>query len=300
MRYLQNKQLIEKLQEQNTIIFVEALESISIDLRWISFYDLFNLWGFFVYGTTKPHKFYEDFEEGFYEFIEKFSDLKIYRRYDYFHLEETEGSAKDIFSEMTSIDDEEDNDDYWARYEWRDLGLAKNYAFSFLFQNLNTKQMSKFDVKIQDILLVEKLDDFSHFIKINLEGAEGEYAEDLHNKIEKIAYENNFINNVEVVIDPSNNDDLIKENSILKEQLKKMEKRLSDVNKVGGDVSDNPMAKKAVSKLIGSLIKRAFPSLTKDKGLAAHGLIEAISREANIDPSVVSRWVDIALFYESK
>ncbi|MCB1660362.1 MAG: hypothetical protein KDI39_19235 [Pseudomonadales bacterium] len=55
------------------------------------------------------------------------------------------------------------------------------------------------------------------------------------------------------------------------------------------------MQKKATAKLIGSLILKAFPIHTKEKGLNTHGLIGLVQAEAGVSQAVAKAWIELAI-----
>lgn len=69
------------------------------------------------------------------------------------------------------------------------------------------------------------------------------------------------------------------------------------VNKSDADLPDcieNPMERKTVAKIIGKLILKAFPLLTKDKGLHTHALYETVVKETGVTQTTAKKWVDAA------
>jgi len=60
------------------------------------------------------------------------------------------------------------------------------------------------------------------------------------------------------------------------------------------DVIENPNERKAVARLIGNLILKAFPNHSKANGLLSHGLIEAVVREGDVTQKTAKKWIEAA------
>ena len=300
MSYLKNKELIDKLEKENTLLNFQCIEKSTINNRWISMYDLINLFCVLTGFSTKIHKNFDNFEYLFTEFLSECEELKFYERYDYFHLLEIKESPEQIFTELCSYEDEESKNDWecWNRFDWRDKGISKDYAFAFLSETKCVELFSEFKISNADLLIQEQEKYFT-LVKLNEPEITGEYLEDLHNKIENLTVISS-LNSNSADISLSKNDEELIEFNRTKEALKRLQNKYDELKKTNGDISNSPMAKKAVSKLISALIKKAYPTMTKEKGLNTHGLIEAVARESSVDPSVVSKWIEIAQYYETK
>lgn len=300
MSYLKNKELIDKLEKENTLLKFQCIEKSTINNRWVSMYDLINLFCVLTGFTTKIHKNFDLFEELFTEFLSECEQLKFYERYDYFHLVEIQGNSKQIFTELCLDEDEESKNDWecWNRYDWRDKGISKDHAFAFLSETRCVELFSEFKISNADLLIQEQ-EGHHTLVKLNDPEITGEYLEDLYNKIEKLTVISS-LNNNHADLSLSKTDEELIEFNRTKEALKRLEQKYTEFRKTSGDMTNSPMAKKAVSKLIGALIRKSFPNLTREKGLSTHGLIEAVARESGVDPSVVSKWIEIAQYYETK
>lgn len=83
--------------------------------------------------------------------------------------------------------------------------------------------------------------------------------------------------------------------SQLQKQITELQQQAESLTNQTNDIVKSPMQKKATAKLIGSLILKAFPMYTKEKGLNTHGLIGLVQAEAGVSQAVAKAWIELAI-----